>query len=44
MAAEKKLIILLPPSEGKAQSGKTGTKFAESNGTFGNNAQVLLRR
>jgi uncharacterized protein len=35
MAADKKLIILLPPSEGKAQSGKTGTKFAESNGTFG---------
>jgi cytoplasmic iron level regulating protein YaaA (DUF328/UPF0246 family) len=35
MASEKKLIILLPPSEGKAQSGATGTKFAESNGTFG---------
>ena len=35
MAADKNLIILLPPSEGKAESGKTGTKFAESSGTFG---------
>ncbi len=35
MASEKKLIILLPPSEGKAESGKTGTKFAETSGTFG---------
>jgi cytoplasmic iron level regulating protein YaaA (DUF328/UPF0246 family) len=35
VASEKKLIILLPPSEGKAQSGTAGTKFAESSGTFG---------
>jgi hypothetical protein len=35
MAVEKKLIILLPPSEGKALSGTTGTKFAESSGAFG---------
>jgi cytoplasmic iron level regulating protein YaaA (DUF328/UPF0246 family) len=35
MASEKELIILLPPSEGKAESGKTGTKFTETNGTFG---------
>jgi hypothetical protein len=35
MASEKKLIILLPPSEGKAESGKTGTKFAETSGVFG---------
>jgi len=35
MASEKKLIILLPPSEGKAESGKTGTRFTETSGTFG---------
>ena len=35
MTSNKKLIILLPPSEGKALSGATGTKFIESNGTFG---------
>ena len=35
MASAKKLIILLPPSEGKAQSGTPGTKFTETNGTFG---------
>ncbi|NCU86807.1 MAG: peroxide stress protein YaaA [Actinobacteria bacterium] len=35
MVAQKKLIILLPPSEGKSPSGTTGTKFAESSGVFG---------
>jgi len=35
MASAKKLIILLPPSEGKAQSGTPDTKFTETNGTFG---------
>jgi len=35
MASEKELIILLPPSEGKAESGKTGKKFAETSGVFG---------
>ncbi len=35
VARNKKLIILLPPSEGKALSGETGTKFTESSGTFG---------
>ena len=35
MTSKEKLIILLPPSEGKALSGKTGTKFTESSGSFG---------
>ena len=35
VTSNKKLIILLPPSEGKALSGKTGTKFNESSGAFG---------
>ncbi len=35
MTRNKKLIILLPPSEGKALSGETGTKFTGSSGTFG---------
>ena len=30
-----KLIILLPPSEGKALSGRSQTKFQHSSGTFG---------
>ena len=35
VTSNKKLIILLPPSEGKALSGKTGTKFNELSGVFG---------
>lgn len=36
MTKNKNLIILLPPSEGKALSGKIGTRFKESDGAFGN--------
>ena len=35
MTSQKKLFILLPPSEGKALSGATGTKFKELDGAFG---------
>ena len=35
MTSNKKLFILLPPSEGKAPSGSTGTKFKETDGKFG---------
>lgn len=35
MGARDKLIILLPPSEGKANSGKTGTRFKPESGMFG---------
>ncbi len=35
MAINDKLFILLPPSEGKALSGTTGTKFKETHGCFG---------
>ena len=35
VANNDKLFILLPPSEGKALSGSTGTKFKETDGCFG---------
>ncbi len=35
MASQKKLIIILPPSEGKAPSGKSDTKFSANSGAFG---------
>ena len=35
VTSNEKLFILLPPSEGKAISGVTGTKFKELDGTFG---------
>lgn len=35
MTSRDKLFILLPPSEGKALSGATGTKFKETDGKFG---------
>jgi len=35
VTSNENLFILLPPSEGKAISGVTGTKFKELDGTFG---------